>query len=882
MQKNRYFVWVILVVILFVGLLYFLIRGNLVEKVLTAKKNISHTVAFIDHTQTLKENLGKQADLGKIPIYTPVEFAIKEDKAIIEQYNYNEGYYYVIVKDEEGKAERRFESFAVNADYKTPLLPALPASNHNIRIKFYLEKQQPHTIKLFHSSNDEEILSCKLAGTATKHHGPLHFSEINNHFLVHDDGTAFFGIAHNFSYEGDPSADIIMPFEIEKSLRRYLPQGESNPVNSKGSHIVGNVLKKFKEQGGNLIQIYLEYHTFQIDNSVLGDYRLEEDRMRALEEIFKFCYENDIYIQLAITDHNDVVEWHNPHFCRTATCDTAKGGSDPNPYKQYVDEHPLVVEGHLGDGNVNTYKFPNCRMMYYVHPDVRAFVKNKFRYIVARFGHYPNLFAFSVFSEQETLGDDDARNITGNRKNLKLASDTSRYVIEKKDYNDLGLYHHQDGGSDTRFWGTPAKSKGEIPFNRVKDIVTNWVLEMADYVHGLDNKLLVAAGGGMWVNDSMLYQNPQRLDFVSTHVYDRPPTRNSLFVNNVQLRASAAGKPFLRGEGGTQSGQSNADLSRINIHNSLWASAFCGSFSTYMEWYWQQSTFNEVSWMQPQINKPRNYYKPIATFFADEEMHKYNWIPMSPYFKKHISEWTAWEPYQPNEDYFNYYKNPQAATPNFQIDEELKKRMNWTNKTQYSPFYDASPPVLGTPCVDYSPEFFIFRCFNFDGSNIRLKGQYPKEEQIRISIKGDLNHINCSDVEVYALKSKEKILGWVHHKESYWLNHEGFTQDERDPNTSVCASPPGSLHDMKNQIFSLSGVKMHIPFPTAEGNYQVQWYSSYKVKEDGKLLPIGKPSIVKAINGMLVVDVPELRVDNDFKNTENPDADYAFKIIQIK
>lgn len=507
MQKNRYLIWIILAIALFFGLFYFLTRSNIEKSILTSKKNISNEIAFINHQKEVKTHFDKQTDLGNIPIYTPVEFAINEGRVTDKQYNYKEGYYYIIVKDESSKQEHRFESFAMNIDYTTHLLPALPAPKHNIRIKFYLEKQHSYTITLLHSSSDERLLTCKALGTAATHHGPLHFSDVNNRFLVHDDGTAFFGIAHNFSYEGDASADVIMPFEIEKTLRRYLEQGEKNPVNSSGSHIVGNVLKKFKEQGGNLIQLYLEYHTFQIDNSILGDYRLEEDRMRALEEIFKFCYENDIYIQLAITDHNDVVEWHNPHFCRTATCDTVKGGSDPNPYKEYVAAHPLVVKGHLGDEKVNTYKFPNCRMMYYVHPDVKEFVKNKFRYITARFGHYPNLFAFSLFSEQETLGDDDARNFTGNRKNLKLASDTSRYIIDPKDYNDLALYHYQDGGVNTRFWEAPSKEGGEITFNKTKDIVSNWVLEMADFVHKLDNKLLVTAGGSLWVNDSVLYAN---------------------------------------------------------------------------------------------------------------------------------------------------------------------------------------------------------------------------------------------------------------------------------------------------------------------------------------------------------------------------------------
>lgn len=848
------------------------------------EKRQATSVSYVQDT-LVKQNLSGTAELPSIPIYTPVEFALDEEaKPTASQYWYEDGYYYVQVTDDQTQTSRKFESYTFNTDYSTPLLPAPKLPEHEIRIKFYLEKEHPYTLKVYHSSQEKEILTAHIKGTPSTHHGQLHFSKENPNYLVHDDGTPFFGIAHNFSYEGDAASEVMFPFKLEETLRRYLAPGDTNPVNTAGSHVVGNVLSKFKEEGGNFIQLYLEAHTFQIDNSVLGDYRLEEDRLKALDEIFKFCYEHDIYIQLAITDHNDVVEWYNTHYCRTASCDPKTGGNDPNPYKEYVDKNPLLVKGKLAGGSSHTYRFPNTRMMYYVHPDIKRFVKNKCRYIVARYGHYPNLCSFSVFSEQETLGDDDARNFSGEIHNLKRAHDKTPYPIETKDVNDLGLYHYQDYSpkKNTCFWVPPKEKGGEIQFLRNKDIVTNWLFEMSDFIHGLDKSLLVTWGGGVWVHDTLLSQKPWRFDYVSSHVYDRPPSRNSLFANNVLLRSCAYGMPILRGEGGTQSGQANADLSRTNNHNSLWASAFCGSFSTYMEWFWQQCTFNEVGWMYPEVNKPRKHYRPIAAFFATEAMHKYNWIPMGPYYKKHISEWTGFEPYLADADYLEYLKTPGSNPKLFQIDEDFKKPLNWTFKAKTMQYYDPAPPVFGEPCVDYPAEFFVFKNFNFDVHEVRIKGMYPKEDQIRVAVNHNLEHENSMDVEVYALKSKERILGWAHHKESYWLNHEGLSQDARDPQSIVCASPQGAIGDMKNRIFNLSNIEMHIPVLVNSGVYRVQWYSTLGVKPDGSALEVGKPLDIAVQNGMLIVPIPNMRVDNDWRNVKLPDPDYAFKISLVK
>lgn len=867
--------------LLFVFLLFILYGCEQKPSIQNTKaKNYVRTASFITEHNEVKENLSGNLDLGAIPIYTPVTFALDEGEITDKQYQYEEGYYYALVTDKKTGKSRIFESFTFNTEYKTPLLPEVILPQHEVRIKFFIEKQNPFKVEVFHSSDNNPFLTANVNGTASPHHGPLHFSPQNPKYLVHDDGTSFFGIAHNLSYEGESAKQGIKPFEISKTLRRYLPQGKNNPVNFNNAHIVGDVLSKFKAEGGNFIQLYLEYNTFQIANTSLEEYKAEEDRMRALEAIFDFCYQNDIYIQLAVTDHNDVVEWYKTGFCRTASCDSIRGGHDPNPYKEYVDKHPLIVTGSLNGGKVNQYRFPATRMMYYIHPEVKKLQKNKFRYIIARFGHYPNLGAFSVFSEQETLGDDDARAFSGDINQLKLASDTSPYSVDPTDYNDLALYHYQEGKPNSRFWVPPSKPEGVIEYKRTKDIITEWVLEMADFIHKANPAYLVTVGGSLWVNDSLLYQNPKRLNYVSTHVYDRPPSRNSLFANNVLLRSAAAGKPFLRGEGGTQSGQSNADLTRTNIHNSLWASAFCGSFSTYMEWYWQQSTFNEVEWMFPEINKPREYYRPISAFFASEEMHKYDWVPLGPYYPNHISDWRAWDPHFPDEHYLNYLKDPKSNPHIFLIDEDFKKSLNWTYKTKTMQYYDPAPAIFGEPCADYPPEFFVFRCFNFDVHDVRVKGAYPKADQIKVSINGDFKHEKCMDVEAYALKSSERILGWVHHKESYWLNHEGFSQESRDPNSIICATPPDTKTDTKNRIFGLKGATIHIPVHV-RGTYEVQWYSTLAVTQEGKPLPIGTPQQIKTDYNMLSLPLPELRVDNDWRNPSLPDPDYAFKIRKV-
>ncbi len=881
---KKYF-W-LLIPLLIAGLFFFFLHKKRdtsipTSKIVVAKKDHSQAkFAFIDDKNKVNESLTNAHNLGKAPVYAPLNFAVNIGNFDKDLYNYEAGYFYAIVSDTITQQSRTFQSFALNPDYQSPAISPTLLPNYPLRIRFYLENEHHYKIQLYSSTNPSQPLQTyQVQGTASVHHGPLHFSALNPHYLLAEDSTAFFGIAHNFSYEGEPSSKMIRPFYIEKTLRRYLPQGINHLVGQPGSYMVSNVLGKFKAQGGNLIQLYLEAHTFQIDNSVLGDYRQEEDRMRALEEVFQFCYENDIYIQLAITDHNDVVEWYNTNYCRTNTCDSLKGGSDPNPYKEYVDKNPLIVRGSLDGEDVGNYIFPNTRMLYYVHPHIQQFLRNKFQYIVARFGHYPNLFAFSLFSEQETLGDDDARNFDDDIDNLKLAIDKDPYPIESVDKNAFGLYHFHDNNDPeySHFWIPPAQYGGEIKYAYARDIAAQWVLDMADFVHGLDKNLLVAAGGTVWLNDTLLYKKNCPLNFVSSHVYDRPPTRNSLFINNILLRAATYGKPFLRGEGGTQNGQANEDISRTNFHNSLWATAFSGSFSTYMEWFWQQNTFNEVEWAHPERNKPYQTLKPVAAFFGQEVMHAHKWIPMASYYKKDVLDWKGWEHNFGQSTYLDYFKDP-TGSDYFQIDAEFKKPMNWTNKEANPQYYDAAPPIFGRPCVEYVPEFFAYSTFNFDATGVRQRGAYPRKDQIKMRVNNDLNDPNSMEVEVFALKSPEKILGWVHHKESYWLNHIGLDQDPGGASSIICASPPHTNKDMRNQIFNLSNISMEIPMEGISGVYELTWFSTFAVNPDGSPKQVGNTTILQVQNGVLIVPVPNLRVDNDPNNTNLPEGDYAFKM----
>ena len=216
------------------------------EKKVAEKKSVSsEKIAFISGNTPVKKQMSFQNDLGELAIYTPAEFAIDAGSTEAAHYDYAQGVYSLVVTDNETQESRTFESYAINTAYSTPLLPAPLLPDYSLRIRFYLEHTHLTTLKLYHSSNKKEIFSAKITGTPSPHHGPLHFAKENPDFLIHDDGTAFFGIAHNFSYEGSASKELCLPFQLDRTLRRYLPQGENNPYNQEGSHIVGNALGKF-------------------------------------------------------------------------------------------------------------------------------------------------------------------------------------------------------------------------------------------------------------------------------------------------------------------------------------------------------------------------------------------------------------------------------------------------------------------------------------------------------------------------------------------------------------------------------------------------------------------------------------------------------------
>ena len=156
-----------------------------------------------------------------------------------------------------------------------------------------------------------------------------------------------------------------------------------------------------------------------------------------------------------------------------------------------------------------------------------------------------------------------------------------------------------------------------IPLNKQLDII-NWHEEMASFIRDVDPyHHLISTSSGTHSNATSLYPKVfSKLDFVMNHDYQsiqKSISREQFSVILLRLAKQAfelyPDKPFFMGEYGF--GQSNParqyadkDPYGIDMHNSLWSSAFSGAMGPASNWFWEFLKANDLF----------KRYGPVKTF----------------------------------------------------------------------------------------------------------------------------------------------------------------------------------------------------------------------------------------------------------------------------
>ncbi|MCY7327308.1 MAG: T9SS type A sorting domain-containing protein, partial [Saprospiraceae bacterium] len=287
---------------------------------------------------------------------------------------------------------------------------------------------------------------------------------------------------------------------------QFIPVGENIGWHLNNVYLdYQNWLTKLSDNGGNFFRLWQCSWGLGIEwkNGTSGYAGLRKYKQTSAfyqDWLFDYCAERGIYIQLCLQNHGQVSSGVNPEW-------------NDSPYNA-VNGGPCA----------NTWDF-------FTNATAKAHVKNRLRYIVARWGYARSIMNWELFNEV--------------------------------DWTD--------------------------EFEQRKADVADWHLEMAAYLKSIDPySHLVSTSYAHDTNDPALWNQPD-IDFTQTHYYINTPNLERVLASGIRTYLSDFGKPTMTGEFGlSPSGGelSTLDPNGIHLHNSLWGALFGGSMGSGMSWWW--------------------------------------------------------------------------------------------------------------------------------------------------------------------------------------------------------------------------------------------------------------------------------------------------------
>ncbi|MDD3957865.1 MAG: cellulase family glycosylhydrolase [Candidatus Izemoplasmatales bacterium] len=202
--------------------------------------------------------------------------------------------------------------------------------------------------------------------------GVLMVDPVNNRTFVHEDGTSFFPNGANFAWYNS----------------------------SLGTHDYYNWFKRLTDLGGNYVRIWLSQNTFALHRDSYTNFDSRQNMAIRLDYLFEFAEEYDIYIMLTLINHGQFSAVTNPNW-------------SINPYN--------VANGGM-------LELP---IQFFYNLEAKRAYKNELLYILARYGHSENVFAWELFNEVDWVDGYSSGVVTPWHREM------SRFLKEHDPYNHM-------------------------------------------------------------------------------------------------------------------------------------------------------------------------------------------------------------------------------------------------------------------------------------------------------------------------------------------------------------------------------------------------------------------------------------------------------------
>lgn len=293
----------------------------------------------------------------------------------------------------------------------------------------------------------------------------------NPRYYAFDNGDFYFPIGPNLGWSVAPGRGVLDDYE------RWLD--------------------RLSQNGGNVGRVWMASWSFGIEwkDTGLGDYTKRMRQAWLLDQVFQLAEERGVYLMLTLLNHGAFSESVNPEW-------------NDNPYNQ---------------ANGGPLKAPRD---FARNREAKALFQQRLRYMVARWGYSPNLFAWEWWNEVNWTPIDD-----------------------------------------------PA--------------LKEWIREMDTHLERYDPYKHLVSSSFAGVTSSQTWQLPE-IDFTQQHDYSGDDPAKLLPVTFHVMNGYAPEKPVLLAEQGLDaagaSGQVGVEL--VHFHNGIWAAPFSGYAGSAMYWWW--------------------------------------------------------------------------------------------------------------------------------------------------------------------------------------------------------------------------------------------------------------------------------------------------------
>lgn len=287
---------------------------------------------------------------------------------------------------------------------------------------------------------------------------------------------------------------------------QYIPVGENIGWQNGNAYLdFKKWVTKLADNGGNFFRLWhcswglgIEWKNGYDNYAGLRKYK----QTNALYQdwLFDFCAERGVYVMLCLHHHGQVSSQVNPNWS-DSPYNAANGGPCPNTWD------------------------------FFTNAAAKAHVKNRLRYVLARWGYARSIQSWELFNEVDW---------------------TDQFAQRKGD-------------------------------------VSAWHAEMAAFLKANDPyRHLVTTSYAQDFYDPQTWQQPD-MDFTQTHYYVAAPNMERVLVGGVRNYLDEFAKPTINGEFGlttTGANLSTTDPTGLHIHNALWASLFGGGMGAGATWWW--------------------------------------------------------------------------------------------------------------------------------------------------------------------------------------------------------------------------------------------------------------------------------------------------------